>query len=69
MAVLRLVVEGNGDFAHGELVAASGRVVARFRAWSALVPALQTWLARQGTEHGWGEPDRGDRPPVNGDGP
>jgi hypothetical protein len=52
--VLRLVVEGPGDFADGEVLTASGRVVARFRTWTGLVPALQGWVARENTGEGVG---------------
>jgi hypothetical protein len=69
VAVLRLVVEGPGDFIHGEIVTPSGQVVARFRTWSGLVPALQGWLAQEGTEEDPGEAARADRTPKTEDGP
>lgn len=52
VAVVRLVVAGSGDLTHGEVVTASGRVVARFRTWTGLVPALQDWMGRENTEDG-----------------
>lgn len=61
VAVLRLVVEGPGHFTSGEVVTASGRVVARFRAWTGLVPALQDWLARESTGEGPEEEKPGRR--------
>ncbi|WP_222271513.1 ATP-binding protein [Modestobacter marinus] len=39
----------------------TGRVVARFRAWPGLVPALQSWLARQSAGNGTVEAERIDR--------
>jgi hypothetical protein len=47
VAILRLVIEGPGDSTRGEVVAVSGRVVARFGTWTGLVPALQSWLAQE----------------------
>jgi hypothetical protein len=67
VAVLRLVVEGPGDLVHGEVVTASGLIVARFRAWKGLVPAVQLCLARESageySEQGpIRTPDEEDRP-------
>jgi hypothetical protein len=47
VAVVRLLVTGTGDLTHGEVVTASGRVVARFRTWTGLVPALQDWISHE----------------------
>jgi hypothetical protein len=58
VAVVRLVVDGRGDLTYGEVVAASGRVVARFRTWTELVPALQERVRLDSTE---GDPEVGER--------
>ena len=69
VAVLRLVVEDPGGFAHGEVVAASGRVVARFRTWAGLMPALQGWLAQESTGETPGGEGPAGRTPVTEDRP
>lgn len=61
VAVLRLVVNGAGDLTHGEVVTASSRVVARFRTWHGLAPALQVWLAREHPDSDIEEGERIDR--------
>lgn len=61
IAVVRLVVNGSGELTHGEVLNDAGRVVARFRAWSGLVPALQSWLARESAGDGTVEAERIDR--------
>lgn len=58
VVVVRLLVEGPGDFIGGEVVTASGRVVARVRAWTGLVPALQGWLVRESRGEGGPELDK-----------
>jgi hypothetical protein len=60
VVVLRLVVEGPGDYASGEVLDASGRVVARFHGWTGLAPALHGWLVRENADEGpeEGEPGR-----------
>lgn len=61
VVVVRLVVDGPGDLISGEVVTASGRVVARVRAWTDLVPALQGWLVRASGGEGGPEHDTSGR--------
>jgi hypothetical protein len=65
VAVLRLVVEGHGGLVHGEVVTASGRVVARFRTWTDLLPAVQEWLGEEGAREDPGDVQGTDRAPEN----
>lgn len=67
VAVLRLVVEGPHDLVHGEVLTASGRVVARFRAWTGLVPALQDWMLRADAGLGHEPRERTAPPQVDDD--
>jgi hypothetical protein len=48
--VVRLVLDAGGELVHGEVVAKSGYVHARFVAWEALVPAVRAWLEREDEE-------------------
>jgi hypothetical protein len=48
--VVRLVLDPGGELAHGEVVAESGHVFARFAAWEALVPAVRAWVEREDEE-------------------
>jgi hypothetical protein len=50
VVLLRLVLGGQGELSHGEIVDASGRSRARFGEWDALVPALRKWLETEGVE-------------------
>jgi len=45
--VVRLVLDREGELAHGEIADRSGRVGVRFAAWEALVPAVRAWLERE----------------------
>ncbi len=63
VAVLRLVVEGHGDLVHGEVVTASGQVVARFRTWAGLLPAVQECMGEEGAREGPGDVQGTDRTP------
>ena len=63
VAVLRLVVDRKGDLSNGEVVTATGQVVARFRAWTRLVPpALQALLVRESTSEADGDAGARGRP-------
>jgi hypothetical protein len=42
--VLRLVIDRRGQLSHGEILSTAGQVPTRFSEWSALVPALLSWL-------------------------
>jgi hypothetical protein len=61
VAVLRLVIETDGELSHGAVVSSAGPVAARFQAWEELVPALRSWLVRERPEEPPGAEERGDR--------
>jgi hypothetical protein len=45
--IVRLVLDRDGQLAHGEVVNRSGDVCARFAAWERLVPAVRAWLEHE----------------------
>jgi hypothetical protein len=61
VAVLRLVIDTDGELSHGQVVTSAGPVAAPFQLWEELVPALRRWLAREGPDEPPGAEERRDR--------